>query len=626
MQKLYILILSIFVTSFSFAQVTVKPSSLNDDNYIYVSKSLLYIEGPINLIKNTGSPVTEASIYLREEAQLIQGSNGTSQNKGNGLLSVFQEGTSNAYDYNYWSSPVGNESTGNGLFGITMLSSPQTKTRSIPAEITTALDGTANPLMISSRWIYTFSGHGYSNWRHVGGKTEMPAGVGFSMKGVNGKDHTTVNGRHNNPGDAQRYDFRGKPNSGDIMVKINPGDHFLIGNPYPSALDLSRFLLENSGSGTIFPSCTSAITRKNAITGIAYFWDSKENGVSHYLHDYYGGYGAFSPVDPCTSGIYERPVFRSVKEDEASSAASTHGQHYDRRYLPVAQGFMVEGVANAELEFSNSHRIFRKEGNFSDFKKPASTGESTKTSEGAAELIIIPKLRLQVTINDQYIRQLTLAFWPSSTAGTDRGMDASAYDLETTDVGWNQNEDSYVIDVRPLNTTEEIPLYLQVGGTGATMQFRLHNSENFTLNDAFILDTETGVYFPIIDNTFQLSLEPGIYHNRFRFSLQDNSPVAVEEAPAEEPSIEPENPVREVVVYQNNKESQLQVMNPSPVAVSSISLYDLTGKLVLSQKDFGNNDIISLSTGNLANSIYLVKVLKKDGTVISKRVTVRNSH
>ena len=282
---------------------------------------------------------------------------------------------------------------------------------------------------------------------------------------------------------------------------------------------------------------------------------------------------------------------------------------------------MVEGVANAELKFSNSHRIFKKEGNFSDFKKPVSTGKNKRTSEGDVELIIIPKLRLQVTINDHFIRPLTLAFWPTSTPKTDTGMDASAYDLKSTDVGWYQNEESYVIDVRPLNETDEIPLYLQVGGTEAILKFRLHSSENFTPDDAFILDTETGVYFPIKDNTFQLNLEPGIYHNRFRFSLQDNSPVAVEEAP-----LEAEDSVREVIVYQNNKESQLQVMNPSPVSVSSVSLYDLTGKLIFSRKDFGNNDIISLSTGNLANSIYLVKVLKKDGTVISKRVTIRNSH
>ena len=271
MRKFYILILSLFVTSFSFAQLIIKPSSLNDDNFIYVSESLLYVEGPINLIKNTGSPVAQASIFLREEAQLIQGSGGTSQNKGNGLLSVFQEGTSNAYDYNYWSSPVGNETAGNGFFGITMFSSPQTRTRSIPAEITIALDGTANPLLISSRWIFTFAGHDYSDWWHVGAKTEIPAGMGFSMKGVNGKDHTTVNGRYNNPGNAQRYDFRGKPNSGDILINVSPGDHFLVGNPYPSALDLNRFLLENSGSGSISSSCTSTINRKNATTGIAYF-------------------------------------------------------------------------------------------------------------------------------------------------------------------------------------------------------------------------------------------------------------------------------------------------------------------------------------------------------------------
>ena len=58
------------------------------------------------------------------------------------------------------------------------------------------------------------------------------------------------------------------------------------------------------------------VERHNVITGIAYFWDSKENGNSHYLDDYMGGYGAFSPVDPCTEGIYEPPVFKKINGHE----------------------------------------------------------------------------------------------------------------------------------------------------------------------------------------------------------------------------------------------------------------------------------------------------------------------
>src|SRR5690606_24529669 len=127
------------------------------------------------------------------------------------------------------------------------LYAPENLTSSKKAIVTNALDGIARPLTISSRWIYTFAGMGYSNWQAVYGATSIPAGNGFSMKGVNGTDMTFVDGRANNPGSAQRYDFRGKPNNGDISISVKAGEQVLVGNPFPSALDLSLFLLENSG-------------------------------------------------------------------------------------------------------------------------------------------------------------------------------------------------------------------------------------------------------------------------------------------------------------------------------------------------------------------------------------------
>ncbi len=232
---------------------------------------MLFVQGPIDLEKNNGRNETEASIYLRKEAQLIQGSTEISKNAGNGVLSVFQEGTRNAYDSNYWASHMGTDLPGNGLFGIDMLYATETETKSSRSGSMNALDGSVSPLLISIRWIYTFSGTKYADWKHVGNSTEVPAGVAFTIKGVNGKDLTTVNGRPNNPGSQQRYDFRGKPHNGEINLPVSQGAKTPIGNPYPSALDLSLFLLENSGTGTLQSNCYNAITRKNAITGIAYF-------------------------------------------------------------------------------------------------------------------------------------------------------------------------------------------------------------------------------------------------------------------------------------------------------------------------------------------------------------------
>jgi hypothetical protein len=203
MRQIYFLA---FIFSFYYgnAQLHISPST-SGDSYIYLSDRFLYVEDNINLEKNN-NPETEASIYLRKESQLLQGEKSTNLNYGNGLLSVFQEGTSNAFDYNYWALPV-KDNISKNQFGA-VLFQPKNKTNSTPVHITGSLEGTSHPLRISRRWIYKYSGNEYNDWQYVGDNFDVALGEGFTMKGVNGTDPRLVNGVENNPGNSQRYDFR----------------------------------------------------------------------------------------------------------------------------------------------------------------------------------------------------------------------------------------------------------------------------------------------------------------------------------------------------------------------------------------------------------------------------------
>ena len=93
------------------------------------------------------------------------------------------------------------------------------------AQTTNALNGFGKSITISSRWIYTFTGNSYSNWNFIGAQTAIPPGYGFTMKGTDGNDPTILEWQiANNPGNAQRYDFRGRPNSGEIKVPVTAED------------------------------------------------------------------------------------------------------------------------------------------------------------------------------------------------------------------------------------------------------------------------------------------------------------------------------------------------------------------------------------------------------------------
>ena len=610
MRRLIVIAAFLFITATSFSQLYVSPSDNIRDNYLFVKGEMLYIANNIDLEENNSSnPV--ANIYLREGGQLLQGKEQNIFNTGKGKISIFQEGTSNAFDYNYWSSPVSTATQ--DLFGISMLSSPTSELRSEAAVLTASLNGTAKPFSISNQWIYTFSGHGYSNWNFIGGNTTIPTGFGFTMKGTNGQDLFMVEGRANNPGNAQRYDFRGRPNSGTFEVPVATDGFTLVGNPYPSALDISLFLLENSGSGNFKPKCYEDITRRDATTGIAYFWDSKENGDSHYLDDYEGGYGAFSPIDPCTTGVYERPLLKNVSRE---SAPASYGEHYERRFVPVAQGFMVQGVANDKLVFKNSQRIFRKEGANSDFKHATSKGQAL-----TSELVEIPKIKFQIKVGEEYTRSMTLAFWPTSTRGVDPGMDAAAYDVAPADIGWLHGEENYVIDVRPFDIAEEIPLFLNIEKEGVQLNFSVIDLGQSGLNNIFLVDTETGTYTPIIKENFILSLEPGNYSGRFKIAFAEKIDLAA----LPEELVVPETEEPGFSVFQNNHLGELEITGDATFPVKSVGIFDLQGKRLYFRSNFDNRRYISINSRNWVSGVYIVKVTNMNNKRISKKISVLNN-
>lgn len=119
-----------------FSQPHIKPCG-SQDSFVYVENGFLFIETQIDLSINP-SEAKKASLYLRDEAQLLQGTSNAT-NTGNGMLSVFQEGNASAYTYNYWSAPVQGVS-GSSIFGTTLYE-PIDELKSKKALITSDLNG-----------------------------------------------------------------------------------------------------------------------------------------------------------------------------------------------------------------------------------------------------------------------------------------------------------------------------------------------------------------------------------------------------------------------------------------------------------------------------------------------------
>ena len=594
--KYIIFILTVlFSLNSVFAQIYVK-----DNSFIFNNGTVVYAKGNLEL---NGA---NSNFYLRNGGQFLQGTTSISTNQGIGKLSVFQEGTVNNFAYNYWCSPVGNASavSGNEDFGITMFTIPTTNTLSTAATISSATyngSSSAGALTIASYWIFKFlSQSTYSGWVQSGAATNIAAGQGFTMKGTTGSDLTNVGETAvNNPGSAQRYDFRGKPNDGNITVTVATDNYTLTGNPYPSALHVNAFLLDGSNT---------------ACNGNAYFWEQKKTVNSHVLLSYQGGYGTYSPVSLLSNGIYVQSTFDTYNIDGTLNVSGANsGLTIERKYAPIGQGFMVKGLANGTITLKNSHRDFKKEGNFSQFERNSNSQNSNTVISIGVETI--SQIRLNTIVNNQYTKQMALAFIPESTDGVDRGIDAISpvADNLPNDVYFFLDNNKYIIQGVNFDINKRIPIGIK-SSDNASFEFDASTIVNFdSSQDIYLYDRQEGTYHDIKNDTYIVILPMGTYNNRFEITFK-NGALSVS------------NPIKEdIVVFQNNTNQLLTVSNPNLLDLKSVTLFDISGKKIFSHLNLVSNSNYVFSTAALSDGVYLAKIQCSDGKNKVQKIIVSSN-
>ncbi|MCK8141966.1 T9SS type A sorting domain-containing protein [Flavobacterium sp. I-SCBP12n] len=580
------------------------------DTYVYASNEVIYIGQQLEL--NAAS----SFLYLRDTAQLVQGSAGTSTNKGLGSLSVFQEGSVNDYQYNYWCSPVGGSDTnsGNSPFGINQLNDVLNVTQSTPATILPMnnYNGTSVPLAIAPYWVTKLTtSTEYSSWIDAGAPNSILAGEGFTMKGTSGTNTVSVNGVQNNPGSRQRYDFRGKPNDGTISIPVKFENYTLTGNPYPSTIDLSAFLLtETNCSGT------------------AYFWEQDNTVNSHFLADYKGGYGTFVPVDINSLGIYTPATFYSYDGSGNAGGNVGTGNYYQRRNLPIGQGFLIDGKVDGVVEMKNSYRTFVREtpdsstpiARKSDSKAKKNTNPfaNTQSVSGIDYSQVtdeqVPQIRINTLLNNKGVRQLALGFVPQATDGIDHGMDGGSSSQGTpADIYFLIEDAEFVINVLNFDNDKKIPIGFR-NAKEASYKITVNEIINFTqANTIFLHDKVNNQYYDIKNDFHELILPPGENNTQFEITFKTDKSLGVEEAAKEN-----------FMIYQNNENQNLVIDNPLLMDLDVCGLYDVAGKVIFTKKDIGNQASYKFATSGLVDGIYIVKMVTKDKQVVGKKIIIKN--
>jgi len=562
--------------------ITMNNASLpvvNNDN-----RSVLALEVTANELTvdtDNGLTVThylkvDGFIDLLGESQLIQSQGSDLDVTSSGHLERDQQGTADLYTYNYWSSPVGlvNTSTNNTSFTMPNVFGDGTNP-SAPAAINFigGYDGAnTNPISIADYWIYKFVNgpdDDYSSWQQVRSTGNVAPGEGFTLKGPGSGGIST----------PQNYVFDGKPNNGDISLNITAGNDYLVGNPYPSAIDAHEFLDDNPLTG-----------------GTLYFWEHWGGG-SHLLGEYQGGYAQYNYSGGTGAASYGT---NDPDVGTGGTPVKLPGQ-----YIPVSQGFFVYGASTGTVNFENDQRAFVKEGGTSIFVRSAS-GTTDYSEDGRM------KFRIGFNSFNEVHRQLLLTVDENATANVDWGYDGSINEQQIDDMYWMIQDEKYVIQGTNVVTQETVvPLGIHVRDDGINT-ITIDHLENVPQDvEIYVLDTEANTYKDLRAGDYDVFLTSGDHLDRF--SIVFKTPTLGNDDYDLPDTFE---------VHYSNSEKSLVILNPTITGIDSIEIFNILGQSIQRFDDVPNKTNTQLKVNNLSTGAYIIKLNAEIGT-ISKKVLVK---
>ena len=344
-------------------------------NLFINSQSATEIEGGAS-VTLAHDLTNEGSLFISNTASLVQTANDATVNGGGDYTVEIITTEYNEYDYTYFSSPMTSATIEDAL--VNSGGSPANYIFSLN---TTTFNDSDND---------TFDDEG-DDWQNASGT--MEPGKGYAAIGA-GADFPFDPDNLDPPAQETVW-FDGTVNAGDISLTVFYDNDFsdsfnnenLIGNPYPSALDLEKFQAENS----------------SVLTGTFHFW----------THD-----------TPISNGNPGPDAYNFTNDDYAVgttdgtpgsfiSVASSSGTNCSKD-VAAGQGFLADVVSGTAGDEGTQAGVilFRNEmrnDNNDTFLHPQNTGD---------------RIWLNLTDEEGRFRQIAIAFAGYATGGYDRGLDA----------------------------------------------------------------------------------------------------------------------------------------------------------------------------------------------------------
>ncbi|MGV9004007.1 ice-binding family protein [Flavobacterium sp.] len=261
--------------------------------------------------------------------------------------------------------------------------------------------------------------------------------------------------------------FEGIPNNGTINVPLVNGDlgnrFNLVGNPYPSGLDASAFVNDNS----------------NAITGALYFWRKTNNALSP------------SYCTWTTTGFVDNGEAQVFNPNDV---------------IDGTQGFFVEAKENAtNLIFNNTQRVGHTSGQF--FR---------------TQNIERNRIWLNATGAGAY-SQLLLGYVTDATAEEDFGLDAKYNNDGSIGLSSLIGTVPYAIQSRalPFDPSDRVSLRFKASNAGS-YTIAIHQVDGLFLENQpiYLKDLFTGTQQDLKLGAYTFNSEAGTFNERFEVVYQ----------------------------------------------------------------------------------------------------------
>lgn len=437
------------------------------------------------------------------------------------------------YDYTYYSSPIENMN----LFAV----SPQTLTDKF--------------------WSYS-----NNDWVMENASTLMMPGKGYIIRAPQ---------TFNISGTKQIFTaaFTGKPNNGPISTAVSPvQEHYnLVGNPYPSAVNVLPFVVAN-----------------DFLDGNVYLWD-------HIT--------APSIIYP-GSGTYN---YNDADYFAANVLGTPNGP--TDFFVAAGQSFMIKtktaGTSSAvwtnAMRVGNTDVLFHKIENNNLETHHTSIDANTQvavTTESAG------RFWLELQANNGAVRRVLVGFIEGATDDNDRLFDAEPIEVGATalyTIGANAVPLSIMGKGLPFNDEQIIPLGFKTDSPGNhTISKFLQDGfmENYVV---YLNDKLTNTVHNLSDGSYTFSSVAGTFNDRFVIAFKTKNITLLNDA------LKPNR----VVVFDKHEAVQL---HSGDVNINNVIIYDLSGR-VLARVENCKSTAVALSTLPRKNQLLVVEVHLENGAV-----------